>query len=82
MEPISTQMKNIMRVNGMLIREVGGVECIMQMELFTRESGTMINEMDKACFDYVSVMLQSTYKNFIPFPSHDTVFWNGRLEGF
>ena len=41
MAPIFTQVKNIMKGNGILIREAAGVECTMLMVLFMKENGMM-----------------------------------------
>ena len=49
MEQIFTQTKNIMKANGMQIREVAGDECILLMVQFMKGNGMMIKEMAKAC---------------------------------
>ena len=49
MEPIFTQTKNIMKANGMQIREVAGDECILPMVQFMKGNGMMINEMAREC---------------------------------
>lgn len=36
---ITKKVKNTMRVNGMLQKGRVGVECIMQMEIFTKANG-------------------------------------------
>ena len=49
MVQIFTKKQNIMKVNGMLIKEVVGVVCIMLMVQFMRENGLMICEMGLEC---------------------------------
>lgn len=49
MGQIFTQMKSIMKENGMQIKEVVGGVCTLRMGLFMKESGTMTSVMDREC---------------------------------
>ena len=51
---ISTLKLNIMKASGMKTNGQVGVEYIMLMAQFMKESGMMMSEVDKACWDWVS----------------------------
>ena len=51
------QKKNFMKENGMLVKEVVGVVCIMRMDLCMKESGVKIKEVDKEFTNKVLLLL-------------------------
>ena len=46
---ISMDLMSIMKGSGIPINEVGGVVCILLMDLFMKENGSMTNAMGKDC---------------------------------
>jgi hypothetical protein len=49
MEIYSFLIMNIMKENFMLINEMVGEECFMQMDQLMKDNGLMINDMERAC---------------------------------
>jgi len=51
MEIYSFRIMNIMKENFMLINEMDGEECFMQMDRLMKDNGLMINDMEQECYD-------------------------------
>jgi hypothetical protein len=49
MEIYSSRKMNIMKENFMLIKEMVGDECFMQMDRLMKDNGLMINDMELEC---------------------------------
>ena len=49
----TTNQMNTMKENGIKIKRAAGEECIMKIQVFTKESGLKIKETALECFDLV-----------------------------